>query len=166
MTHWILDRPPPPLYAKAGNFPGHCDRWAIVQHQPPCYSINFAGCLDVGCGGPDGKRAKSSRIVELVAISVPAPETERTTHYFFAFARAFGQKDPAVEKIFDGMVNVFHEDFVVLEAQQRMMDLKPDAPQINIKVDAASIHARMLLEKMIAAEQGGAPPRTRERATA
>jgi phenylpropionate dioxygenase-like ring-hydroxylating dioxygenase large terminal subunit len=164
VTRWILDRPPPPMYAKAGNFPGNADRWAIVEFRPPCYSVNFAGCVDVGTGGPDGDRSKSSRIVELVALSQPTPETERTTHYFFAFCRAFGQKDPEIAKIFDGMVNVFHEDFVVLEAQQRMMEIKPDAPQINIKVDAAPIHARLLLDKRIAADQGIPARSARERA--
>jgi len=34
------------------------------------------------------------------------------------------------------MVKVFNEDFPVLEAQQRMLELKPAAPRIDIKVDA------------------------------
>jgi vanillate monooxygenase len=153
VTRWILDRPPPPMYKEAGKFLENVDRWAIVEHQPPCYSINFAGCVEVGFGGAQGDRDKSGKKVELVALSMPTPETDSTTHYFFAFARAFGHDDPAIEKMFsETMVDVFREDVAILEAQQRVMAQKPDALQVNIKVDAASIHARRTLDRMIEAE--------------
>ncbi|HUZ71579.1 MAG TPA: aromatic ring-hydroxylating dioxygenase subunit alpha [Stellaceae bacterium] len=146
VTRWIADRPPPPLYQLAGNFTGNVDRWANVEHAPPCYSVNFAGCVEAGKS--NGKR------VELVALSAPTPETLSTTHYFFAFSRAFAHDDPVVEDIFTRrFVDVFREDVAVLEAQQRMMTLKPGARQVNIAVDVASLAARRLLEGMIAAEQ-------------
>ena len=154
VTRWILYRPPPPMYKEAGKFLENVDRWAIVEHQPPCYSVNFAGCVEVGFGGPQGDRSKGGKKVELVALSMPTPETERTTHYFFAFSRAFGRDDAAVEKMFsETMVDVFREDVAILEAQQRVMEETPDAPQINIKVDAASIQARRTLDAMVAAER-------------
>ena len=66
-----------------------------------------------------------------MGISAPTPETERTTHYFFAFPRKFGLGDPALDKVFNvDFVNVFREDIAILEAQQRMMDLKPFAPSV------------------------------------
>ena len=40
----------------------------------------------------------------------------------------------------------------MLEAQQRMLELKPDAPRIDIKVDAAPLAARRMLEAMLAKE--------------
>jgi phenylpropionate dioxygenase-like ring-hydroxylating dioxygenase large terminal subunit len=148
VTRWIPDRPAPPMYQAAGRFPGKVDRWANVEHVPPCYSVNFAGCVEVGKNDGEGKR------VELVALSAPTPETLRTTHYFFAFSRAFALDDPAVEEIFSKrFVEVFHEDVAVLEAQQRALDQKPGAPQVNIAVDVASIAARRMLEGMIAAER-------------
>lgn len=154
VTRWILDRPPPPMYKEAGNFLGNVDRWAIVEHQPPCCSINFAGCVEVGFGGTEGDRNNSGNKVDLVALSIPTPETDTTTHYFFAFSRAFGHDDPAVEKMFsETMVDVFREDVAILEAQQRAMEEKPNALQVNIKVDAASIQARRMLERMITAEK-------------
>ena len=45
-TRWIRDRPPPPMYKEAGGFPGNVDRWQIVEHVPPCFTVNFAGCED------------------------------------------------------------------------------------------------------------------------
>jgi phenylpropionate dioxygenase-like ring-hydroxylating dioxygenase large terminal subunit len=142
LTRWIRDRPPPPLYQKAGGFTGNVDRWQIVEHIPPCFTVNFAGCED------------KSRRIDLMALSAPTPETGNTTHYFFGFVRNFGLGDPEMEKIFSlDMVNVFNEDFPVLEAQQRSLDLKPGAPRVDIKVDAAPLAARRMLEGMIIREK-------------
>lgn len=143
-TRWIRDRPPPPLYRKAGGFAGNVDRWQIVEHVPPCFTVNFAGCKD----------AKTK--IDLNALSAPTPETAGTTHYFFGFVRNFGLRDAEVDAICGrDMVNVFNEDFPVLEAQQRMLDLKPGAPRVDIKVDAAPLAARRMLEAMIAGETRG-----------
>ena len=88
-----------------------------------------------------------------MALSAPTPETERTTHYFFGFVRNFGLKDAAIDRVFDiDFVKVFNEDIPVLEAQQRMLELRPDAPKIDIAVDAAPLAARRLLQAMIARE--------------
>jgi phenylpropionate dioxygenase-like ring-hydroxylating dioxygenase large terminal subunit len=142
LTRWIRDRPPPPLYKKAGGFPGNVDRWQIVEHIPPCFSVNFAGCKD------------RERKIDLMAVSAPTPETANTTHYFFGFVRNFGLGDAEMEKIFAvDMVKVFNEDFPVLEAQQRMLELKPGAPKVDIKVDAAPLAARRMLEAMLARER-------------
>jgi phenylpropionate dioxygenase-like ring-hydroxylating dioxygenase large terminal subunit len=144
LTRRILDRPPPPLYRKAGNFPGNVERWQIVEHQPPCFSVNFAGCKD------------AARRIDLMALSAPTPETERTTHYFFGFVRNFGLADPQMEGIFSGdMVRVFNEDIPVLEAQQRALDLRPGAPAVDIKVDAAPLAARRMLHKLLETERAG-----------
>jgi phenylpropionate dioxygenase-like ring-hydroxylating dioxygenase large terminal subunit len=139
LVRWIRDRPPPPMYREAGGFPGNVDRWQIVEHVPPCFSVNFAGGED------------STRRIELMALSAPTPETERTTHYFFGFVRNFGLHDAEKERLFaEGMVKVFHEDIPVLEAQQRNMDA--NLPRINIAVDAAPMAARRMLEALLAKE--------------
>jgi hypothetical protein len=103
--------------------------------------VNFAGCKD------------AARKIDLMALSAPTPETERSTHYFFGFVRNFGLQDPEMEAIFSSdMVRVFNEDIPVLEAQQRSRDLKPDAPAIDIKVDAAPLAARRMLQAMLDCE--------------
>jgi len=141
LTRWILDRPPPPLYREAGGFKGNVDRWQIVEHVPPCFSVNFAGCKD-----------ETGRI-DLMALSAPTPETASTTHYFFGFVRNFKLGDPAVDRVFEvDFVRVFNEDVPVLEAQQRMLELMPGAPKIDIAVDAAPLAARRMLERLLAQE--------------
>ena len=44
----------------------------------------------------------------------------------------------------------------ILEAQQRNLEFRPDAPRIDIKVDAAPLAARRMLETMIKREADAA----------
>jgi len=141
--------------AEAGGFSGNVDRGQIVEHVPPCFSVNFAICQDTGSGAPQG--VKRGRRIDLMALSAPTPESERTTHYFFGFVRNFKLGDAETETMFaEGMVRVFNEDVAVLEAQQRMLETKPGAPKIDIRVDAAPLAARRMLAAMIAAENSPA----------
>ena len=143
LTRWIRDRPPPPLYKKAGGFRGNVDRWQIVEHIPPCFTVNFAGCRD------------GEKRIDLMALSAPTPESARSTHYFFGFVRNFGAGDADTERICAvDMVKVFNEDFPVLEAQQRALDREPGAPRIDIAVDAAPLAARRMVQGLIARETG------------
>jgi hypothetical protein len=41
---------------------------------------------------------------------------------------------------------------VMLEEQQVSIDLDPDAPEVNIKGDLGSVHARRLLQSLLHAE--------------
>jgi phenylpropionate dioxygenase-like ring-hydroxylating dioxygenase large terminal subunit len=154
ISRWMFDRPPPPAYAKAGDFPGNADRWAAVEYWAPAVCVNFAGCVDVGFGGP-GKDIKASpRRVELVAISLPTPAEEGECHYFFAFARAFKHDDPEMDRFFGpGMVKVFEEDFSILEAQQRMLEKYPAERRVSTIYDKGPAMARQMLERLVEAER-------------
>ncbi len=69
------------------------------------------------------------------------------------FLRNFGLGDPETESICCvDMVKVFNEDFPVLEAQQRNMDL--NLSRIDIAVDATPLAARRMLQAMIQQETG------------
>ena len=154
VSRWVLNKPPPPMYAKAGNFEGNADRWAAVEFRAPCSAINFAGCVDVGHGGPDGDIAASKRRVELVAISLPTPSTDTSCYYFFGFARAFAHDDPEVERLFsEVMVDVFREDFVILEAQQKRINERPAPRKVSTVNDRASFLARGMIDRLVGAEQ-------------
>ncbi|MEO7403095.1 MAG: aromatic ring-hydroxylating dioxygenase subunit alpha, partial [Burkholderiales bacterium] len=152
MKRWIIDRPAPPMYQAAGRFAGKVDRWQIVEHVPPCFSVNLAGCQDTGTGAPEGN--KTGRRIDLMALSAPTPETAGTTHYFFQFVRGFQLDDPTAERMFAvDFVNVFREDIVIFEAQQRAIDRNPNAPKIDLKVDAAPLAARRMLDFMVKGER-------------
>ena len=119
VSRWVLNKPPPPMYAKAGNFEGNADRWAAVEFRAPAVAINFAGC-----------------------------------YYFFGFARAFAHDDPEVERLFsEVMVDVFREDFVILEAQQKRINERPAPRKVSTVNDRASFLARGMIDRLVGAEQ-------------
>ncbi len=157
VERWILDRPPPPSYKKAGGFPGNVDRFACIEYWTPNVCVNYGNNYDAGCGGPDGDPARSAHKVELVALSIPTPETETTSHYFFAFARTFGFDDPEVEEFFSrGMLTVFEEDFPILQAQQQRISAYPGATQVDSRNDAGVNRARRMLQRRLDMEQNSA----------
>ncbi|MDE8345397.1 MAG: aromatic ring-hydroxylating dioxygenase subunit alpha, partial [Acidocella sp.] len=59
-------------------------------------------------------------------------------------------------EIRESITKVFAEDEAVLEAQQRAIDANPDHKFYNLNIDAGSLWARRLIDRMIAAEQAGA----------
>lgn len=150
MTRDVSDRPAAPFYKWAGKFEGNVDRWLITTVEMPAYVVNDAGCVDVGTDTRPGHRDHG---VEMRVLNVPTPETETTTHYFYAHARHFGLDDDAVEEAYKTQfTQVFLEDKVVLEAQQRMMSLTPGELSVDINTDAPSIATRAILSELIAEE--------------
>ena len=57
----------------------------------------------------------------------------------------------------EGVARIFHEDELVLEAQQRAMSARPDRPFNNLNIDAGSLWARKLIDGLVAAETQGRP---------
>ncbi len=153
MTRLVMDRPAAPFYQWCGKFKGNVDRWLITTIDMPCFIVNHAGCVDTGTDMREGRRTHG---VEMKVLNAFTPETETTTHYFYAHARNFGLGDEEVaEKFRTNFTQVFLEDKAILEAQQAMMLQDPDAPRIDINADAPCIQVRRLLREMIADEQGG-----------
>src|SRR5581483_324395 len=95
VTRWIMDSPPPPFFQKAGNIPAtqHVDRWQIIDWTPPAFVRLDVGCALTGTGAREGNRSQGISMRNLNAIT---PETETTTHYFWAQAHNFAIDDPSV----------------------------------------------------------------------
>ena len=150
VTRWTLDNPPPPTYAKAGDFAGNVDRWQIINFLPPAYVRLDVGACDAGTGAPEGQRKGGIRMRNLNAIT---PETESTTHYFWAQAHDFDVDNPEVtDLVFQQVKTAFTEDVAVFEAQQQVIDLDPEAPTINLSQDAGGVAALRLIRNRIARE--------------
>lgn len=90
------------------------------------------------------------------------PETEASTHYFFAFGlpREMGEAGAAlVHSSVEGLMAPFRdEDLPMLEAQQRAIGagdfwaMKP----VMLSIDAGAVRARRIMERLIANEAAGA----------
>jgi hypothetical protein len=57
----------------------------------------------------------------------------------------------------EGVATIFREDEHVLEAQQIAMDEHPDHPFNNLNIDAGSMWARRLIDKLVAQEKSPTP---------
>ena len=86
------------------------------------------------------------------------PETEKTTHYFWAQAHNFRLDEPQVtDMLFEQISATFDQDREVFETQQRWIDLAPDAPRVNVPTDAGQIQSLRLLRKRIEEEARDRP---------
>lgn len=94
------------------------------------------------------------------AVHLVTPESDRSTHYFFAIVRDFAEQDSALnEQIAIARKAVFRdEDGPVLEAVQRRMGgtdfwaMKP----LLLNVDEGAVRARRIVQKRIEAEAAAA----------
>lgn len=156
VTRWMLDHTAPPFFQKAGNIGAEerVDRWQVIDYTPPAFVRLDVGCARTGTGARDGDRSQGISMRNLNAIT---PETETTTHYFWAQAHNFKIDDPTVtELIFRQVHTAFMEDLAVIEAQQNTINAfgeKLPEP-VDFNQDAGGIQARRIVEAVLAAERG------------
>ena len=144
--------PPPPTYMLTGMLPEgkNIDRWQRIEFVSPAFVKIYVGGKEAGKGALDGDYAGG---LGLWVMNAMTPETARSTHYFWASVRDYALDDLAVDELYLGQVGAaFEEDKLVLEAQQRVLDARPDSWDFALKADAGSIEARRVLEQAIAAE--------------
>jgi vanillate O-demethylase monooxygenase subunit len=90
---------------------------------------------------------------QLIVLDSMTPETDRSCHYFWGSCRDFRTDDPAFsELIRSSTVKAFTEDKEMLEAEQRIIDLNPAAPQIDLIGDAGGLQARRMVDRLLANE--------------
>jgi vanillate O-demethylase monooxygenase subunit len=153
VTRWIIDQDPPPTFQKVGNFAGKVDRWQIIDFVPPAFLRLDVGATPTGTGAPEGRRVGGINMRNLNAIT---PETERTTHYFWAQAHDFRIEERWItELLFENVHTAFLEDLEIIGAQQENIESHPRSPRIDMNHDAGGIAARRMLEAMIADETRG-----------
>jgi vanillate O-demethylase monooxygenase subunit len=68
------------------------------------------------------------------------------------------QDQKLTTELCEGVHSVFHEDELVLEAQQKAIDENPDHVFYNLNIDAGAMWARRLIDKMVAAEVADTTP--------
>ena len=153
IARWMLDFPPPPMFAQAGGFKGRVDRWQIVNWQPPSTVFLDIGCADAGTGAPDGNRARG---ISMWSTHLITPETDVSTHYHWCYARNYRLNEPDVTELLrKGGALTFGEDVAAIEQQQQNLIRFAGRPSIDINIDKAPLLARRIVADHIAAERGG-----------
>ena len=152
IARWTLGRPPPPTYREVAGFNAPIDRWQISHFFAPSFFRLTFGAASAG-RGRDALNHPNRWGFCIWQWSTP--ETERTSHYYWAGAPNFGpERDTRGAALyFPQQRIVVGEDIAIFEAQQTAIDLDPDAPVGRIMADAAVIAARDMVTRLVAAEK-------------
>jgi vanillate O-demethylase monooxygenase subunit len=110
-----------------------------------------SGMMPAGTGGNDGQRENALAFRGCQALT---PETQASTHYFFAHPHNFliDRADVTAE-IHAGIVHAFEEDREMITSQQQNIQLDPSFKMVPLGVDAALSQFRWVIDKLIREEQ-------------
>jgi vanillate O-demethylase monooxygenase subunit len=139
------------------DFDGRVDRWQIIHYYAPSTICIDVGVARAGTGAPEGDRSQG---VNGYVMNTITPETERTSHYFWAFMRNYRLDSQLITtQLREGVRNVFAEDEAMLAAQQAAIDANPDHEFYSLNIDAGGMWVRRILDRMLEAEgRTGAGP--------
>ncbi len=169
VTRWMEDIDAPPFWAgqimHGLGYQGRVDRWQIIRFEAPatvCIDVGVAqtgtGAVPPGGNNGDPKQSNRTRGVNGFVLNTITPETDKTCHYFWAFARNYCLGEQRLtHQLREGVASIFREDELILEAQQKAIDEHPDHKFYNLNIDAGSMWARRLIDNMIAKERKPAP---------
>lgn len=153
VSRWTLDVPAVRTYRQFGRYETNIDRWQISEFRPPCFFIIDNGAAAAGTGAPEGKPGEN-RWGFNVCHGI-TPETERTTHYFWALSHEFSDTEDRLAEFYRQQHAVVGEDIAIFEAQQKHIDLDPTARTVDFKYDAGPLRARSILQRLIEQEAAG-----------
>lgn len=107
--------------------------------------------LDVTVSAPGSPRSSG---MQLPSAHILTPETERTTHYFWASGRDFEIDNKALTAIFAEVVGAAFstEDKPILEDAQRMLDATSSRLMNITPGDAGSARVRIEIDRLVASE--------------
>ena len=141
----IVQRPgEPDLHYSVDDY---TDPW----RKAPCLVLQYTGAIDAGKGAKQNQKQPGfhSHILHCAT-----PETDTTAFYIFAAANGYRTDDPqATEDFYNELIPTFIEDTTMMSHQQSRIDLDPERPLVNIKSDAALVHARRAFAAAYEAEQ-------------
>jgi len=128
---------------------GSVDQVKVMTYTPPANVLVDVTTNESGL--PPG--AKPNLNHRMVILDAMTPETESSCHYFWAACRNTNIHDHELTASLQRQIAfAFDEDKDMLEAEQRIIDLAPDAPQVDIPGDAGGLQSRRFLSELIAAE--------------
>jgi phenylpropionate dioxygenase-like ring-hydroxylating dioxygenase large terminal subunit len=156
VSKWMLGIDAPPFWRKnlQDRFPGYdgpVDRWQIIRFELPSTICISVGVAKAGTGAPEGDLSQG---VNGYVLNTMTPETDKSCHYLWSFARNWSLDQQAITtRLREGVSGVFFEDETMLEAQQRGIDANPGYDFYNLNIDAGGMWSRRLIQRLIDAEE-------------
>jgi len=153
ITRWFMDRPAAPFVAKLLQKMGmtdNVDRWNNYDFVLPGILIMDSGFAPAHSGAEKGMRDGAIEFRHCQAVT---PETENSSHYFFAQPRNF-EKDSAEvnEALYKSIIQAFEEDRAIISAQAGALRRNPSFQPVACGLDAALGQFRALIQRELAKE--------------
>jgi vanillate O-demethylase monooxygenase subunit len=148
----------PPFYAKSTGLTGRIMRWQDIEYTPPCLYKLHSRIAPLGVlPRPDGSDPDAFHVEVVYAIT---PETEHSTHDFWAVARDFALGDQGVSDFLaEQNRTVVLQDVAALDVLEQVIASEPAGYQeLSINIDTGGLAARRMLAKLVGASP--APART------
>jgi phenylpropionate dioxygenase-like ring-hydroxylating dioxygenase large terminal subunit len=122
----------------------------VMTFTPPCHVV-----IDITRTEANPAPGQKARVAaHHMILNSMTPETDSSCHYFWANARDHDVEDAQLTAMVRKQVaGAFDEDKAMIEAQQRIIDLDPAAPTLNVVGDAGGVHARKIVERLLAEER-------------
>jgi phenylpropionate dioxygenase-like ring-hydroxylating dioxygenase large terminal subunit len=154
----------PPFYAKSTGIQGRITRWQDVEFTPPCLYKLHSRIAPVGVlPNDDGTDSDAFHVEVVYAIT---PETETSTHDFWAVARDFALDDEGVSDFLrESNRTVVLQDVAALDVLESVIAGEADGYQeLSINIDTGGLAARRLIARL--ADGGSTASSTAARAPA
>ena len=163
VTRWMPGIEPATAFVHYAGYETPIDRWQVSTFYPPAYIDICNGSTPEGKGVPQPERPKSQGDWGFIVHHAMTPETETTTHQFWAVAGHISMVPEDQHALFDDqMRNVLAEDLFVYEAQQRALELDPEVqgrdvnPRGTIPADEPLLQMRRMIRRLYGEEQKSA----------
>jgi vanillate O-demethylase monooxygenase subunit len=148
----MLNIEPSPFFKKIPGFKGRVDHRQCIRFYPASY-ISINTTVTAVAGEDD------DRVAMFYVLNAMTPETDKTTHYFWALVRNFAPEDEAVSRMQHELnKNTFQEDVDILEQQQVLLDTAPaNWLPVAVPSDGGCVQAGRLMKRLLAQEAGVSP---------
>ena len=141
----------PPFYSRSTGLEGRIARWQDIEYTPPCLYKLHSRIAPVGSvPNPDGTDPDAFHVEVVYAIT---PETENSTHDFWAVARDFALDDAEVSAFLaENNRTVVLQDVEALDVLEKVIATEPEGYQeLSINIDTGGLAARRMLARMAGA---------------
>lgn len=139
----------PPFYAESTGITGRITRWQDIEYHAPCLYVLHSRIAPAGTPPPgvDGSDPAAFHVEVVYAIT---PETENTTHDFWAVARDFAIDDEKVTAFLkENNRIVVLQDVVALDVLEKAVAAERDGYQeLSINIDTGALAARRILRRL------------------
>ncbi len=153
LSKWVRNTEPPAYSAKYSHLPvgSKVDRWMFYDFLAPGILLMDSGMCPAGA---DISQGLPEHALAFRGCQALTPESEHSTHYFFAHPHNFLLDQPAVTRaIHQSVIAAFEEDRAFITSQDQNLRLDPGFKMMPMRVDVALHQFRRIVSNLLQREQ-------------